>query len=108
MAKPISIRPTFFLRSFFETILSSRPTKASIGEKVIGLSIVRKKFSPLMPARLKSHAVSVVPTFEPIIIPNVSQKLTIPEFTRPTSITVIAEDDCMAMVMPAPRKKLRN
>ena len=61
-----------------------------------------------MPVRLNSHAVSVVPTFEPIIIPKVSQKLTIPEFTRPMSITVIAEEDCIAMVIPAPRKKLKN
>ena len=61
-----------------------------------------------MPVRLNSHAVRVVPTFEPIIIPKVSQNSTIPEFTRPISITVIAEEDCIAMVIPAPKKKLKN
>lgn len=73
----------------------------------MGFSSVRKKLSPPIPARLKSQAVRVVPTFEPITTPKVSQKSTMPEFTRPTSITVIAEDDCMAMVIPAPRKKLK-
>ena len=29
-----------------------------------------------------------------------------PEFTRPTSITVMADEDWMAMVMPAPSKRL--
>ena len=29
-----------------------------------------------------------------------------PEFTRPTSITVMAEEDWMAMVMPAPSSRL--
>ena len=50
----------------------------------------------------------MVPTLEPIITPNESQKFTMPEFTRPTSITVMAEEDCMAMVIPAPKKKLKN
>ena len=29
-----------------------------------------------------------------------------PEFTRPTSMTVIADEDWMAMVMPAPKRRL--
>jgi len=108
MAKPMKISPIFFFFSSFEIILKRIPINASRGAKVMGLSSVRKKLSPPMPARLKSHAVRVVPTFEPITTPKVSQKSTMPEFTRPTSITVIAEDDCMAMVIPAPRKKLKN
>ena len=105
-AKPIKITPMFFWRSLFDSICISMPANASSGEKVMGFKRVRKKFSPCTPVRLKSHEVSVVPTFEPIIMPKVSPKASMPEFTRPTSITVIAEDDCMAMVMPAPRKKL--
>ena len=31
-----------------------------------------------------------------------------PEFTSPTSITVMAEEDWMAMVMPAPSRRLRE
>ena len=56
--------------------------------------------------RDSSHAVSVVPILEPIITPMVCRSSITPEFTRPTSITVIAEEDWMAMVIPAPSKRL--
>ena len=42
---------------------------------------------------------------EPIITATVCESSIIPEFTRPTSITVMAEDDCMAMVITAPRAR---
>ena len=108
IAKPMSIIPIFFFLSDLETMRITIPTKASIGAKVMGFKRVKKKLSPFIPVRLKRQAVRVVPTFEPIIIPKVSQKFTIPEFTSPTSITVIAEEDCIAMVTPAPKKKLKN
>ena len=59
----------------------------------MGWRRVMKKLPSPIPARLKSQAVNVVPTLEPIIILKVLEKSKIPELTRPTSITVIAEED---------------
>ncbi len=42
---------------------------------------------------------------EPIITPTVWLSSIMPEFTRPTSITVMAEEDWMAMVITAPRAR---
>ena len=38
---------------------------ARIGVKDSGFKILRKKLSPLIPVRLSSHAVTVVPMFAP-------------------------------------------
>ena len=59
-----------------------------------------------MPVRDRIHAVRVVPMSEPMMMPMVCLNSMTPEFTRPTSITVMAEEDWMAMVMPAPSSKL--
>ena len=59
-----------------------------------------------MPVRDRIHAVRVVPMLEPMMMPMVCLNSMTPEFTRPTSITVMAEEDWMAMVMPAPSSKL--
>lgn len=40
--------------------------------------------------------------FEPMMTPIVCPSCMIPELTRPTSMTVIADEDWMAMVMTAP------
>ena len=58
-----------------------------------------------MPVRDSSHAVRVVPILEPMMMPMVCPISMTPEFTRPTSMTVIAEEDWMAMVMPAPSSR---
>ena len=99
MEKPIMTRPTSRRRCFFEPMISRMPASASKGEKFLGLSLS-------IPVRDSSHAVSVVPILEPIITPMVCRSSITPEFTRPTSITVIAEEDWMAMVIPAPSKRL--
>ena len=55
-----------------------------------------------MPDKLKIQEVIVVPMLAPIIMPTVCLNCMIPELTRPTTITVVAEDDCMTAVIPAP------
>lgn len=40
--------------------------------------------------------------FEPMMTPIVCPSCMIPELTRPTSMTVMADEDWMAMVMTAP------
>ena len=59
-----------------------------------------------MPVRDSSHAVRVVPILEPMMTPMVCPSSITPEFTRPTSMTVMAEEDWMAMVIPAPSSRL--
>ena len=59
-----------------------------------------------MPERERIHAVSVVPIFAPKMTYSVWPNFMIPELTRPTSITVTAEEDCTAMVMAAPSSRL--
>ena len=65
-----------------------------MGEKFLGFKSSKKKFPPpSIPARDKIQAVRVVPMFEPKITPTVCSRAIMPEFTRPTSITVRADDD---------------
>ena len=92
-AKPMQIPPISFLRGFFDVIISIMPMKATIGENDEGFSRLTKKLSLSMPARLRTHAVIVVPMFEPMIMPTDCPSFRIPELTRPTSMTVTAEED---------------
>ena len=69
------------------------PIAASTGENEVGLSSCKKKLSLSIPVRLKSHDVIVVPTFAPIMMPIACESFIIPEFTKPTTITVVAEED---------------
>ena len=45
-----------------------------------------------IPPRLNIHAVTVVPIFAPIITPIDCLRDIIPEFTKPTTITVVADE----------------
>ena len=55
-----------------------------------------------MPDREVIHVVTVVPMFEPMMTPMVWPNCMMPELTKPTSITVMAEEDWIAMVMTKP------
>ena len=46
-----------------------------------------------MPLRLKIHAVTVVPMFAPMITLIDCLSVMIPELTKPTTITVVADED---------------
>ena len=52
-----------------------------------------KMLSPSTPVRLSSHAVTVVPTLAPIMTLMACFRLIMPELTKPTTITVVAEED---------------
>ena len=45
----------------------------------------------------------LVPMFAPIMIPIACETFIMPEFTNPTTITVVAEDDWIIAVTPAPK-----
>ena len=70
IANPIKIRPIFFLFFFFDFKIKQIPINANRGEKVSGLRSFKMNAPPASfnDARLKSHAVIVVPSFAPITI----------------------------------------
>ncbi len=82
------------------------PMRATMGEKFAGFSRDMKMLSDWMPLRDRIHAVSVVPISAPMMAPTVLPSSMMPELTRPTSMTVRAEEDWMAMVMAAPSARL--
>ena len=107
-ANPSIIVPTSCLRLSLDIMTSMIPTRANIGAKFSGLRRFTRILSLSIPATESIHAVSVVPMFEPIMTPIVCPSFIIPEFTRPTSMTVIAEEDWIAIVIPAPRARAVN
>ena len=92
-AKPMQMLPASFFLLLRENIISKIPIRAMIGDRLEGFSRLMTGFSLLISERLKIQAVTVVPILEPIITPIVCPISIRPELTRPTSITVTAEED---------------
>ena len=55
-----------------------------------------------MPARDRIHAVMVVPIFAPMMTLMAWERFINPELTKPTTMTVVAEEDWMTAVTPIP------
>ena len=68
------------------------PIRASTGVKDEGFSSCTQALPLSMPARLSSHAVTVVPTLAPMMTLMAWRRVISPEFTKPTTITVVAEE----------------
>ena len=90
--------------SFFRNTSITTPITARIGENDVGFNILINKLSLSIPARLNIHEVMVVPMLAPIIMPIACLNFIIPELTKPTTITVVADDDCITAVTPAPKR----
>ena len=103
MAKPIKIVPASRFRPFLTNKTKITPTIAITGANEVGLASRRKKLLLSIPVRLNSQEVMVVPILAPMITPIAWESFMIPEFTNPTTITVVADDDWMTAVTPAPR-----
>ena len=58
--------------------------------------------SALKPRSDTIHAVIVVPIFAPIITPTACERVKRPALTKPTVITVVAEEDWITEVIPTP------
>ena len=101
-ANPIRIVPTSFFFSFWENIRKTMPITASMGEKEEGLSICSRRLDPSIPVRLNSQEVTVVPMLAPMITPTAWDSCIMPEFTNPTTITVVAEEDWITAVTTSP------
>ena len=103
MAKPIAIEPISLCLCCLQTMSMMIPIRATMRAKHEGFRNCRKILSlPSIPESDKIHAVSVVPISEPKITPTVWGSSMIPELTKPISMTVMADDDWMAIVIIAP------
>ena len=78
---------------------------ARIGVNEEGFSICTKKLLLVMPVRLNSHAVTVVPILAPMMTLIACFKVINPEFTKPTTMTVVADELWMTAVIPNPVRR---
>ena len=108
MAKPSRMEPMSFLRSLLQNIYRIMPISASTGEKLAGLSIWIHQLSPSRPDRLRIQAVTVVPTLAPMITLMAWPSCITPLFTKPTTITVVAEELWITAVTRSPSRKPRS
>ena len=69
IAKPKRIEAIFLCLERSEAKSIIMPINARIGENDSGFKSLKKTFSPFIPDKLKSHAVTVVPMLAPSIIP---------------------------------------
>jgi hypothetical protein len=83
-------------------MISTIPIAASTGENDVGFKSCINRLDPCMPDSDRIHEVTVVPTFAPMMMPTACESCIIPEFTNPTTITVVAELLWMIAVTPAP------
>ena len=67
VAKPSRIVPVSFRLLSEQKRKSTMPMRARIGVKEEGLSSWSSRLWPVIPARLKSQAVTVVPMFAPMM-----------------------------------------
>ncbi len=73
-------------------------------ENDVGFKRRTKKFPLSIPVRLRSQEVTVVPMLAPMMMPTACVSFMMPEFTKPTTMTVVAEDDWITAVTPAPKR----
>ena len=107
-AKPSSAEPMVFFFSDRQNIVMATPTIARNGENEAGLMIVMINDSPSIAFSDKSQAVAVVPRLAPMTSPAALESSMIPELTRPTASTVIAEEDCTIAVRTVPNRNAKN
>ena len=91
--KPRSITPISRFLPDFAPIYSRIPMSERMGVKEEGLSISIYHAFPSSPERLSTQDVIVVPTFAPMITLIACESVSKPELTKPTTITVVAEED---------------
>ena len=101
-AKPSSAAPMVFRRSRLPNIYRQAPKTPRTGVKVLGFSSWIYQASPSSPVKLRIQAVMVVPMLAPIMSPMACRSCMIPELTKPTTITVVAEELWITAVTPAP------
>ena len=89
--RPAITIPRLFFFSSFENIIRQTPAIAISGA------------TSEIPMDIRIPVI-VVPILAPMITPTVFSKAIRPEFTKPTSITVVADDDWIIAVIRAPTR----
>ena len=69
------------------------PASARTGAKDDGLSSVTSRLSDSMPVSERIQDVAVVPMLAPMMMHAACSSFMMPEFTNPTTMTVVAPDD---------------
>ena len=79
--------------------------KATNGVNTAGLNSARNA-GPVLPIAFRdsSQALAVVPRLAPRITLTAWERLMIPELTKPTTMTVVVEEDCTSAVTPTPKR----
>ena len=102
VAKPSRIAPVSRRLSSRKAIYSTMPMTARMGVKEEGFSSRMSTLPPSSPARLSSQGVTVVPMLAPMITWTACRRVMSPELTKPTTITVAAEELWITAVTPRP------
>ena len=95
--KPITIEAISFRRAFLPLIIKMTPSITARGAMVAGLNIFAHSELDT------SQPVTVVPMLAPMITLMACVRFIKPAFTKPTTITVVAEELCTMAVTNAPR-----
>ena len=108
VAKPSRIMPVSFFLPLLQNMYRTMPIKASTGVNDDGFSSCTHTASLWIPPRLSSHAVTVVPTLAPMMTLIACRSVSSPELTKPTTMTVVAEELWITAVIPRPVAKPAN
>ena len=105
VAKPSRMVPTSFCLEDLENIIITVPISARMGVKEVGLNSCMNRLSLEMPPRERIQAVTVVPMLAPMITPMDCFRVISRELTKPTTMTVVAEELWITAVTPRPVRK---
>ena len=106
--KPRQMVPMPFLLSPLVNMNSTMPIVPMRGARVEGLKSLMRKLSPSKPLKERIQEVMVVPTLEPMMTPTACFNVMMPELTKPTTMTVVADEDWITAVTPRPSRKPLN
>ena len=96
--KASRISPTFFCPCLRQKKYRMMPTKAMKANTVAEV----KPPPPSTLARVSTQPVAVVPMLAPMTMPTALDSCISPELTKPTTMTVVAEEDWITAVTSAP------
>ena len=104
MAKPMRISPTWLCSCFLENIRRMTPMTATTPVRV---EVEKRETQPEPPSRADRQMiqpVTEVPMMAPMMTPMAWRTFIMPELTKPTHMTEVAEEDWMMEVTPVPRR----
>ena len=110
MPNPEKISAISRVLRFLASIIMITPARTIRKARFFGLSICMNRLPPISPplSSRRICAVIVVPIFAPKITPTDCRKDIMPAFTKPTTMTVVAEEDWMTMVTTIPISSALN